>query len=125
MSFNWTTDNLINLIELYRNAECLWNPQNKNHKDRYKKHDLWVEISKAMGVSVDEVKRKIKNLVAQYYREKKKYRTYQKSGAGAYYVSKWFAYKYLEFLSDKNEVRHCSEAGIDITNVSILFKIFY
>ncbi|KAK5648296.1 hypothetical protein RI129_003188 [Pyrocoelia pectoralis] len=116
MPFNWTTENSINLIELYRNAECLWNPRDGIYKDRYRKHDIWVEISNAMGAGVDEVKRKIKNLVAQYYREKKKYRAYKKSGAGAYFISKWFAYKYLEFLSHKNLVRHCSEKGIADTN---------
>ncbi|KAK4884642.1 hypothetical protein RN001_000913 [Aquatica leii] len=116
MPFNWTTENSINLIELYRNAKCLWNPRDGIYKDRYRKQDIWVEISNAMGAGVDEVKRKIKNLVAQYYREKKKYRAYKKSGAGAYFISKWFAYKYLEFLSDKNLVRHCSEKGIADTN---------
>ncbi|KAK4874306.1 hypothetical protein RN001_013666 [Aquatica leii] len=103
-------------IYVGKNAECLWNPRDGIYKDRYRKQDIWVEISNAMGAGVDEVKRKIKNLVAQYYREKKKYRAYKKSGAGAYFISKWFAYKYLEFLSDKNLVRHCSEKGIADTN---------
>lgn len=122
MPFKWTTENIICLIELYGNAECLWNPRDKKYKDRYHKQDLWVEICNGIGegVSVDEVKRKIKNLVAQFYREKRKYRTYQKSGAAASFVSKWFAYKHLQFLSDKNVVRRCTEKGIDYTNVSII-----
>ncbi|GFG31569.1 hypothetical protein Cfor_01507, partial [Coptotermes formosanus] len=115
MSFKWTNDISITLIELYREFECLWNPLDSKYKCRNEKHGAWVRLSDATGADISEVKRKIKNLVAQFYRERRKYRQLNKSGAGATFISKWFAYKYLEFLADKNRVRQCTEKGFNDT----------
>jgi hypothetical protein len=119
MSFKWTNDISITLIELYREFECLWNPLDSKYKCRNEKHGAWVRLSDATGADISEVKRKIKNLVAQFYRERRKYRQLNKSGAGATFISKWFAYKYLEFLADKNRVRQCTEKGFNDTKVSL------
>lgn len=76
-----------------------------------------------MGLAMVLVLMKLKEKLKTWWHsstEKKKYRTYQKSGAEAYSISKWFAYKHLEFLSDKNAVRRCTEKGIDYTTVSII-----
>lgn len=108
----WTNDKIILLIELYKEKECIWNPKNSDHKCRNSVHDAWTDIGKKLDTSVLELKRKIKNLVSQFHREHKKYCEAKKSGAGAQRITKWFAYKYL-FLKDKNQVRHCTEGGIE------------
>lgn len=119
----WTHDKIILLLELYKEAECLWNPRNPNHKCANKRHDALKEISLAVKFDVPEVKRKIKNLTGQFYRERMKYRKYKKSGAGSYFISKWFAYNYMLFLKDKNKVNSCTEGGLQ-SQVSN-FLIFY
>lgn len=118
--FKWTNDLLIILIETYRNLECLWNPKSQKYKCRNTKHDAWSKLCDVTGADEAEVKRKIKNLVGQFFRERKKYRSYKKSGAGAFFVSKWFAYNNMLFLADKNKVRRCTEEGLnDKTEVSL------
>lgn len=57
-------------------------------------------------------------MVAQFYRERKKYLSMKKSGAGAYFTTKWFGYNSLLFLRDKNKVRPCREGGFSETAVS-------
>lgn len=108
----WTRDKIILLLEMYKEAECLWNPKNPNHKLANSRHDALKHISTAIEVDVPEVKRKIKNLSGQFYRERMKYRNYKKSGAGAHFISKWFGYNYMLFLKDKNKVQPCTEGGL-------------
>lgn len=126
----WTQDKIILLLEMYKKAECLWNPKNENHKCGNKRHDALKEISLVVEFDESEVKRKIKNLTGQFYRERMKYRTYKKSGAGSHFISKWFAYKYMLFLKDKNKVNPCREGGFQsqVSNflgfIGIFFKLY-
>jgi hypothetical protein len=121
MYFKWTNDILITLIELYRESECLWNSLDSKHKCRNEKCDAWVRLSDATGADISAVKRKIKNFVAQFYRDRRKYRHLKKSGAGAMFISKWFVYKYLELLADENRVCECTEKGFNDIKVSLIF----
>lgn len=93
---------LIKLIDLYEEHECLWNME----KDYlYKRIDLKVaaleKIGQEMKMSSEEVKRKIKSLRATYVGEKKKVDT-KKIGAwnGGAYESKLFWYHKMKFLDN-------------------------
>lgn len=129
--FKWTLENTISLIELYKSQSCLWMAKHEKYKCREAKNDAWKAVCSPVGCLVEEAKRKMRNLVAQFYRERQKYRKMKKSGAGAHFTSKWFAYEALLFLRDKNKVRHCTEGGLQsdftvsytITQLPTLCKI--
>lgn len=100
----WDDATVIKLIDLYHLKEILWNPKNRDYKSRPKRYDAFNEIASEFATDVPEIERKIKNLTSHYYREKKKEDNSNKSGAGTddIYHSKWFAYKSLNFLQNKN-----------------------
>lgn len=102
MSITWTIDLSNTLIDLYRSQRLLWDTSHVDFKNINRKREAWQLISETMGLHVLEIKRKIKNLAAQFLREQKKIE--ERVGAG--YSSdtpKWFAYNRLMFLSDRNE----------------------
>lgn len=106
-----TKEKICQLIDLYYERPILWDQTQSNYKNKYKKNDAWSEISEVMGVEKVEIEKKMKNLIGQFYRECKR----MKSGAGTDEVveSKWFAFKSLMFLKDKNKPRTTTEAGIE------------
>lgn len=117
MSVIWNNELSVKVIELYRACECLWAPYNTTYKCRNAKAEAWKKIAESVGLESTEVKRKMKNLIAQFYRERRR-SSFKKCGAGTVYISKWFAYNYLLFLCDKNKIRKCTEGCINETEVS-------
>nr|XP_023028610.1 uncharacterized protein LOC111516713 [Leptinotarsa decemlineata] len=108
----WNTENTYKLIELYREHPLLWDPKNKDYKNRYKKADALKEISLELNIkSVADVEKKIRNINSQYKRERRNYKKMKKSGAGKHFTSKWFGYELLSFLQDKNKPRKGLQAG--------------
>ncbi|XP_028167183.1 uncharacterized protein LOC114357658 [Ostrinia furnacalis] len=101
----WDEEVTLKLIQLYQEKELLWNPNHSDHKSRPKRYEAWNEIAIILKTNVTEVERKIKNLTSQYYRERKKTVKSRKTGASTdcVYKSKWFAYKYFNFLLTKNK----------------------
>ncbi|CAH1964058.1 unnamed protein product [Acanthoscelides obtectus] len=99
----WTNDKTLQLIELYRTKECLWNPKSSFYKLLNKKNDAWQGIATEMNCNTIEVKKKINSLLASFRRERQKESTTKTSGSGAgeQYYSTWFAFKSLDFLRDK------------------------
>lgn len=67
--FSWNNDLILQLIEEYKKYECLCVFSNKNYKF---KEGGWKEISNILDVNVIEIKCKTKNLMNQFYRERKK-----------------------------------------------------
>ncbi|KAL1516253.1 hypothetical protein ABEB36_000172 [Hypothenemus hampei] len=98
----WANDKTIELIELYRSKDCLWNPKSKHYKLLNKKNDAWGEIASEINCDMPEVKKKVNSLLASFRRERQKV-VAKKSGSGAdeVYHSTWFAFKSLYFLMDK------------------------
>ncbi|CAF4948367.1 unnamed protein product [Pieris macdunnoughi] len=62
------------------------------------------DIASVFYIASSEIERKLKNLSSHYFREKRKYEESKRSGSGRDDVQlpKWFAYKALSFLNDKN-----------------------
>ncbi|CAH1990656.1 unnamed protein product [Acanthoscelides obtectus] len=73
--------------------------------DYYKRMDALNIIASVFDIDKGEVERNLKNLTSHYFREKNKLEQLHKSGAGIDDVQepKWFAYKALNFLRDKNK----------------------
>lgn len=110
----WNQDQVIQLIELYRERPVLWDPTNPEFKNKNLKNNAWSEIAFAIKLAQSEVKLKIRYVIGQFQREFKK----QKSGSGAEKKVKWFAFDYLLFLKDKNVPRKTTETGLALIEVS-------
>ncbi|KAH9643721.1 hypothetical protein HF086_001831 [Spodoptera exigua] len=71
------------------------------------KQEAWDELSVEMECPVGELKKKMDYLLAALRREKSKIAKTSTSGKGAdeVYQSSWFAFKFLQFLMDRNKPR--------------------
>ncbi|XP_064071803.1 uncharacterized protein LOC135193401 [Vanessa tameamea] len=118
MSVSWTNELTETLIDLYHNQSVLWDSSDVDYKNKHKKKDAWKTISDVMGLHELEIQRKIKNLTAQFFREKKKLKEDNKSGSSTSETPRWFAYQRLLFLTDRNEPRICVERGLNETHDS-------
>jgi hypothetical protein len=107
MDVEWSKEQMLNLIEQYELREFLWNVISKDYYNQNKKKDVWQEISFHMGVDVDIIEKKVKSLLAQYRRERRKVADAKKSGSGAddIKVLEWFAYQRFTFLVGINKPR--------------------
>ncbi|KAF9408385.1 hypothetical protein HW555_011922 [Spodoptera exigua] len=92
------------LKEKYQENEPLWNPRHMDFKNRNKRNDAIRDIASVFNIASSEIERKLKNLSSHYFREKRKYEESKRSGSGRedFQLPKWFAYKALSFVSDKN-----------------------
>jgi hypothetical protein len=75
----WTQENVIEIIELYKTKEIIWDPM---HFNKIKKQDAWEELGKEMNRPVDECKKKMDNLLSSLRREKMKMRKSSGTGQG-------------------------------------------
>lgn len=98
----WTREQTLSLIDLYRSHPVLWDNKHSDYKNKPKKADAWRTIAVAMEIERAEVERKIRTLTAQFRREVRKMKEWM-SGDGAedVYKSSWFAFERLSFLIDK------------------------
>lgn len=85
---DWTNENVLKLIEVYRSKEIIWNPMNKNHFNKILKNDAWNEIASELSdhisttITANECKTKIVTILAAYRREKMKIRKSIGTGSG-------------------------------------------
>ncbi|XP_069699544.1 uncharacterized protein [Periplaneta americana] len=97
----WTEDAVINLINVYREQEALWNPKHPFYHNKLRKHDAWEAIGKMFSCKAEEVKKKIESLLTSFRRERQKSTKRSGMGSDEVYESTWFAYKYMSFLLEK------------------------
>nr|CAH7716259.1 unnamed protein product [Callosobruchus chinensis] len=73
--------------------------------NKIKKYDAWVSIAEVMACETTEVKKKMESLLASFRREKLKGTKTIGTGKGRHevYESKWFAFRRLAFLLDRDE----------------------
>jgi len=71
MSEKLSKEKIINLIELYENASCLWDTKSSDYKNKIKRTDAFIDIANKLNVEEQEVRKKIESLLTQYHREKK------------------------------------------------------
>jgi len=46
---DWTNENILKLIEIYRSKEIIRNPTNKNHFNKILKNDAWNETASELS----------------------------------------------------------------------------
>ncbi|XP_047984629.1 uncharacterized protein LOC125225114 [Leguminivora glycinivorella] len=96
----FSTAKTFEFIELYKNEPCIWNPKNKHHKDKRKIDDAWTRISNAMGIPVDELKRKKESLYTTFRLNYKKVVRSQMSGEEEPLIPTWTFYDAMSFMCD-------------------------
>ena len=96
----WTERETTDLIEMLEGRPCLWNIYEKCYHSREAREKGFQEISRAVDVSVADIKAKITSLRAQLGRELAKTRA-TKSGQGLSdsYKSSWIFWEILQFLT--------------------------
>jgi len=101
----WSEDLVLQLIEAYRERPVLWDVGYKLFKIKAKRNDVWEELGTIFNTERYVVKKKINSLLASFRRECRKVKCTSGTGADEVSQSKWFAFKSLLFLMDKNKLR--------------------
>ncbi|XP_048006247.1 uncharacterized protein LOC125241694 [Leguminivora glycinivorella] len=94
----WTSSEVLQFIENYRNEPVIWNPKNVHHKNKNKVNDAWSRIAENMHVPISELKRKKESLMTSFRIHNKKKNESIKSGMGEdeRYTPIWPFYEPLE-----------------------------
>lgn len=99
----WTEEAVEELITQYREHPVLWNPKNKDFKNRIKKDEALKQISQVMNLEVVDVERKINVLNTQFRRTHKKVLALKAAGfpTDEFENNLWYGYKNLLFLENR------------------------
>lgn len=114
----WPYDKVLQLIALFQQRPMLWDTRCEDYKDRQKRREATVELAAHFHVERNEIERKLKNLQSHFYREVKKEEQWSVCrGSSAAYRSKWFAYRAMRFLVDKDKLKRNQIAAGGMTPV--------
>lgn len=82
--FEWTEDECLQLIELYKTKALLWDPKHPNYFKKSLKEESWREIACELGSYRSDVdcKNKIVSLLSSHRREKNKTKQSQSTRKG-------------------------------------------
>nr|CAH7737731.1 unnamed protein product [Callosobruchus chinensis] len=69
----WNNTQVLQLIDLYEENECLWNPKDDRHRNKIAKMDAWNKISEQINAEPVEIKKKIDSLLGSCRRERQKH----------------------------------------------------
>ncbi|KAF6203393.1 hypothetical protein GE061_003812 [Apolygus lucorum] len=109
MERQWTEEDCLRLIDLFRDHDILWDPKHMSFYKKGMKEDAWNEVAAAMGRSRDLTKNKIQSLMASYRREKAKIKAHNAGKDPSEAItSRWFAYDALCFLELRPSKRRAS-----------------
>ncbi|XP_037943513.1 uncharacterized protein LOC119676342 [Teleopsis dalmanni] len=122
----WRDNRVFQLIELYRNKECLWDCTSPNYKNIKMKHDAWTNIAHDMEIDVNDIKKKMNSLLSSFRRERKKQKE-KKSGSAAdeQYKFTWFGSKAMEFLLDKFQPKNVTDVGLQEVCIHLYITNIY
>ncbi|KAJ8928699.1 hypothetical protein NQ314_018709 [Rhamnusium bicolor] len=91
----WSSEVIMEFLDLYEGEPVIWNPQNQHHKDRNQVYDAWKRIQNNISIerSLRELKKKKENLMATYRKLAMKVKNSSRTGAGTceVYKPEWFA----------------------------------
>lgn len=125
MSHDWSEDQVLHLIELIREHSNIWNPENEAYKNKNKRTDAFNIIATVLELSREEIERKWKVLQTQFRRECTKSVTKSGQGTNELYVSRWFGYKHLMFLKDKNTPKHTRDTQEQVSKLFYFFILIH
>ncbi|XP_065371488.1 homeobox protein cut [Calliphora vicina] len=101
MAMEWTREKTLALIQEYRKRRGLWDMTHEDYRKKDVKQKLLVEVSETLGgnIPIMEIEKKFHTLRTQYHREINRMKRKEP------YNSKWFGFKYLQFLSSPKACR--------------------
>ena len=101
MAMEWTREKTLSLIQEYRKRRGLWDMTHEDYRKKDVKQKLLVEVSNTLGgnIAIMEIEKKFHTLRTQYHREINRMKRKEP------YNSKWFGFKYLQFLSSPKACR--------------------
>lgn len=120
----WSNDSVLQLINAYRIRPVLWNSLDSYYKNKNKKEDAWRELADMLNTDIAEIKKKMQSLLASFRRERQKLKTISGMGAEEVYDTKWFAFKSLLFLKDKNQPVETQDTEGNVSKI-INIRIFF
>lgn len=73
----WNNESVFEFIELVQGEPCIWNPKNRDHKNKNMITDAWVRINNIFSVpcSIEKLKKKRNTLLNSLYVYHVKYTT--------------------------------------------------
>lgn len=103
----FTNEDLLTLIRLYRQHECLWKISCSLYKRADLKDKAYQEIGEVLAIEAEMVKKKLKSLRGTYVLEKKKIsqRTQAQSQA---HKSTWYWFDEMSFIDSTIKLRKCT-----------------
>lgn len=125
MVFKWKDDHTSLILNLLQERPCLWNSKVEEYKYSSNRERALKEIIEALnlpGVTVDDLKAKIKTIRTRYSSELSKVNESSRSGSGSQdvYVPKLFWYKQADlFLRAVCVPRKSSGSAVSIFNTFI------
>lgn len=120
MSLKWSESVMLKFLELYQNHDCLWNHRLDKYKNRDARESALGSIIKEMeidGLTIADLKNKIKTIRTMYKKEHSLVCKSKKSGMGTdeIYVPKLFWYKTADlFLNNVTNSRDTSSNFVSI-----------
>ncbi|OAD52061.1 Laccase-1 [Eufriesea mexicana] len=100
LGMEWTRDKTLELLREYQQRRVLWDWNARGYRDRAKRKRAIQELAEILCCNTLEIEKKITNLKCQYSREVHKIQNSRDAATGPddVYVSKWFAFKAMQFL---------------------------
>ncbi|XP_015428557.1 PREDICTED: uncharacterized protein LOC107185405 [Dufourea novaeangliae] len=100
LAMEWTRDKTLELLREYQQRRVLWDWNARGYRDRAKRKRAIQELAEILCCNTLEIEKKITNLKCQYSREVHKIQNSRDAATGPddVYVSKWFAFKAMQFL---------------------------
>uniref|UniRef100_A0A1A9UYZ6 MADF domain-containing protein n=1 Tax=Glossina austeni TaxID=7395 RepID=A0A1A9UYZ6_GLOAU len=97
----WSREKTLALIQEYRKRRGLWDMTHDDYRKKEFKNKLLMEVSESLGgnIAISEIEKKFHTLRTQYHREINRMKIIKP------YHSKWFGFKYLQFLSSPKACR--------------------
>ncbi|XP_061714254.1 uncharacterized protein LOC133522810 [Cydia pomonella] len=95
-------DEVFTLINAYRSQRVLWDTNHKGYFNKQIKTKAWQIVADAVGVDLENAKRKMASLLGSFRREKSRGKKINKNDPASpvQYKSDWFAFKAFSFLLD-------------------------
>ncbi|XP_043462453.1 uncharacterized protein LOC122498667 [Leptopilina heterotoma] len=99
-NMEWTREKTLELLKEYQARRVLWDCNTRGYRDRIKRRKAIQELADILGCNTLEVEKKVTNLKCQYSREVHKIQNSKENSNSPddLYVSKWFAFKSMQFL---------------------------
>ncbi|XP_046969332.1 uncharacterized protein LOC124536782 [Vanessa cardui] len=106
MEIEWTNDQVLTLVNEYKNRRMLWDPNHDMYRVQTAKYEAWCELADIFECEIPDLRKKFNSIFASHRREKSKVRLGGRST--------WFLYNHLSFLPNHIE---CDELAENTTVV--------